>query len=190
MSASVLLAGLACALLPAGAGAQAADPLDGVRRLYLEGVRDEAAVPLGLREIEELRTRGEAPPGSTTEVVLSAYRGAITTLRAKHGFWPPARLRHMRQGLTLLDGAVAARPDVAEIRYLRLLSCYFLPGVLGRGGSVREDFAALARLLPAARDDFPQELYAAMVRFVLENGEPGDEERRQLRAVLDDLGDE
>jgi hypothetical protein len=107
------------------------------------------------------------------------------TLRAKHGTWPPSRLRHLREGLSILDGAVAARPDEAEVRYLRLLSCYYLPGILGRGRSVREDFAALARLLPEARHDFPPELYAAMVRFVLENGGPSPPQRAALLAALE-----
>lgn len=190
MAVRVLLVGLASALLASPARAQVADALAGVRQLYLAGVRDEAAVPRGLRAIEDLRARGEAPPGSTLDVLLDAYRGAITTLRAKHGVWPPARLRHLRDGLALLDGAVVARPDNAEIRYLRLLSCYFLPGILGRSASVREDFDALARLLPSAGDTFAPEVYAAMLRFVLENGGLDAGERHRLQTVLGAVGDE
>jgi len=166
------------------------DSLVRVRQLYLEAVREESAIPRGLQAVEELRAVGETPVGSAGDAVLSAYRGAFITLRAKHGFWPPARLRHLREGLAMLDGAVAAHPDHPEIRYLRLLSCYFLPGILGRAESVREDFVALAKLLPMAADVYPPELYRTMVRFVLENGGLEPRQRGPLEATLALVADE
>lgn len=178
------LAALLPVILASSAVGQVPDSLLRVRQLYLEAVRDESAIPRGMRAIEEVRAAGEAPGGSSEDALLSAYRGALVTLRAKHGLWPPARLRHLREGLAILDRSVAARPDHPEIRYLRLLSCYFLPGILGRGETVREDFDALATLLPAARDAYPPELYGTMVRFVLENGGLEAGRRRPLEAAL------
>ena len=165
-------------------GAAQDDGLGRVRAAYYAAVAEEAAIARGLAEIESLRASGAHRPGGDRDALLAAYRGALVTLRAKHGSWPPARLRDIRGGLAVLDSVVAAHPHHAEVRYLRLMSCYYLPGILGRGGSVREDFAALARLLPAARDRYPPELYAAVVTFVLENGRPGEAERARLEAAL------
>jgi hypothetical protein len=175
-----LVAGLALHLAAPAAGAAQEAGLDGVRETYLAAVSDPAAIQRGLDRIEALRP----PPGGGDEALLAAYRGALVTLRAKHGSWPPARLGHLREGLAVLDSVVAAHPDHAEVRYLRLMSCYYLPGILGRKGSVRDDFAALARLLPAARGRYPADAYAAVVRFVLENGRPGQAERARLEAAL------
>lgn len=165
------------------------DSLSRVRQLYLEAVSDESAISRGMEAIEQIRAVGEFRSGTSATAVLSAYRGAFITLRAKHGFWPPARLRHLNEGLAVLDRAVAAQPDQPEIRYLRLLSCYFLPGILGRGDSVREDFDALARLLPTAPAAFPPGLYATMLEFVLENGGLKAYQRVPLEDALASAGD-
>lgn len=177
------------AVLASPVEGQTPESVGRVRQLYLEAVEEASAIPRGLLLIEELRAAGAAPPGGTDDAVLAAYHGAFVTLRAKHGFWPPDRLRHLRDGLEIMDDAVTARPDHPEIRYLRLLSCYFLPGILGRGDSVREDFEALAGLLPSAGADFPPELYGAMVRFVLDNGRLEAHQRAPLEAALASVGD-
>lgn len=158
-------------LFPVSAAGQG---MDRVRQLYLESVEREGAIAEGLRALES-----EAP-----SPLADAYRGALITLRAKHARWPVARVRHLRAGLPLLDGAVRARPDQAEIRFLRLLSCFYLPGVLGRGGSVREDLAALARLLPGAGATFGP-LYPAAVRFVVEHGTLTEAQRAALLQALE-----
>jgi hypothetical protein len=85
---------------------------------------------------------------------------------------------------------VRAQPSNVEIRYLRLLSCYYLPGILGRGWSVDDDFERLAELLPEAKDAYPPELFETMVRFVLEHGTPTDERRTELLAVLEESGED
>ena len=45
-----------------------------------------------------------------------------------------------------------------------------LPFFLGRKGSVKDDFAALAAALPAQRDRFPARWYLAVSAIVLEKG--------------------
>lgn len=155
-----------------------------LRSLYLLAVSERAAIPQGLAEIERLRSYGGMPRGSHQEATLTAYEGALITLRAKHAFWPPRKLQHLRQGLAVLDRVVAAHPEHAEARYLRLMSCYYLPPLLGRGESVREDFAALARLLPDVRDEYPDELYRAIAAFVLENAPLSREDRLALERSL------
>jgi hypothetical protein len=102
-----------------------------------------------------VRGRSRPAAGSTLAATLTAYEGALATLRAKHALWPPRKLQHLRAGLAVLDATIEAHPEHAEARYLRLMSCYYLPSILGRGGSVQEDFAALARLLPGAPGPVP-----------------------------------
>lgn len=165
--------------------AGSASPLDSLRALYYAAVQEERAIPRGLQAVDSLRQSGTVAPGGPLEGILLAYEGGLITLRAKHGFWPPDRLRHLRDGLALLDQAVELHPEVAEVRYLRLMSCYYLPGIIGRRRSVLDDFAALARLLPAARSDHPPELYRAIVTFVLEHGEPTEQERAALQGALE-----
>lgn len=188
MSRRVAFALLLSLVLAAPAAGQA-DPLPRIRQAYYAAVQDEAALGPAMQELRELRSTGRIRAGSSLDAALGAYRGALITLRAKHGTWPPTRLRHLRRGLAVMDSVAAKYPDHPEVRYLRLMSCYYLPGILGRGWSVREDFAALARLLPAARGDYPPDLYAAITRFVLEHGRLAAAQRRTLEAALASAGD-
>jgi hypothetical protein len=158
--------------------------LTALREAYFAAVGDAGAIPRGLAEIGRIRGGGGVVAGSELDATLTAYRGALVTLQAKHAAWPPRKLKYMREGLGLLDGAVAGSPDAAEARYLRLMSCYYLPGFFGRRGSVREDFAALARLLPQVRARYPAELYGAIARFVVEKGRLDAGQRRALEATL------
>lgn len=180
---ALLLAGVWMMSLTDSAAAQASHPagLERVRQMYYAAVQSERALAPGVAEVERQRA---AARDERVRATLAAYSGAFTLLRAKHGVWPPDRLRHTRSGLAVLDSLIARHPDHAEARYLRLMSCYYLPRVLGRGWSVRDDFAALARLLPSVRDQVPPELYRAIVRFVIDHGEPSPRQRAALQASL------
>lgn len=153
-----------------------------VRMMYLKAV--ESAGSLSSADSTVARLRSRTQPGSRDDAILIAYSGAIRTLRAKHGRWPPARLKNLRDGLRAIDGVVRTHPDVPEIRYLRLMSCYYLPGMLGRGWSVSEDFSALAVLLPPWQPALSPDLYRAVATFVLREAELTGEQRRMLEPTL------
>ncbi len=142
-----------------------------LRSCYLDAVEDETAIDEGLALVEQF---GREDPLSR------AYGAALIVLRAKHAFWPHHKMQHLRRGLPVLDALVAEHPDNVEIRYLRLLSGYFLPGFLGRRDEVRADFDTLARLLPAARHSFPPDLYRDMAGFVMSRGALSEKDRRRF----------
>jgi hypothetical protein len=164
--------------------AQSRDRMPEIRRLYLAAVESRAGIEPALAAVEEMLHDPSTKPGGELEAVLIAYQGAVTTLRAKHALWPPTRLRHLRDGLAVMDSVVADHPSQAEVRYLRLMSCYYLPGILGRNGSVREDFAALAELLPTVATDYPDDLYLTIARFVLDHGRLSADQTSRLRGAI------
>jgi 15-cis-phytoene synthase len=138
--------------------ANGAIALDLARALFLLGVDDSTAAIRGTTVIEQLleRSPGLSPAHGP---LLLAYDGAFAMLAAKHGTWPPSRLRAVRTGLHRLDAAVAAAPDDVEIRYLRLINTHYLPGFFGRRDSARSDAAALRRVLPVAGSGLPPLLH-------------------------------
>ncbi|MGD8278939.1 MAG: hypothetical protein PVH00_12960, partial [Gemmatimonadota bacterium] len=150
-----------------------------VGALYLIGVHEEWAVKEGLAALDSLPL--ESPADSALPL---AYRGALRVLKGKHAFWPHSKVGHVRRGLSALDRAVDMAPGSARVRYLRLLSGYYLPGLFRRGDEVREDLAALAVLLPDARAELPPNLLVEITRFVLENGDVSGPERAELRKLV------
>ena len=174
--------------LAAKAPAAGEPDLDALRAIYLEAVDDARAIDEGHVEIERIRGSVMVAEGSWLDATLTAYDGALVTLRAKHAFWPTAKLSHLREGLAILDALIEKVPDHAEARYLRLMSCYYLPGILGRNWSVREDFAELARLLPSVRSRYSDPLYTTIVQFVLTEGDLDHHARARLDAALREGG--
>lgn len=119
---------------------------------------------------------------------VHALGGAIEVVRAKNSRWPPNKLKHLRQGLSVLDRLVEEEPRDPAVRYLRLVSCYYLPFFLEREESVKEDFAVLASVLPDRGDAFSPQVRHAVLRFVLDKGEVGEPDRTRLEKSLEELG--
>lgn len=77
--------------------------------------------------------------------------GASTMLAAADARWPWEKGKLARQGMALLDQAVAADPDDLEVRFLRGMTNYRLPRFLGRLDLAARDLAFVAeRARPAA----------------------------------------
>jgi hypothetical protein len=129
--------------------------------------------------------RRAIPAGSAEAVTAEAYQGALEVVRAKHSRWPPNKLKHLNRGAEILDALVEREPANLEARYLRLASYIFLPFFLRRDEKVTADLEALVQGLPGDPEAFSPPVYRAVVRFVLENGKLGAEERATLQAALD-----
>lgn len=159
--------------------------LQELRTRYLLAVDDADQIDPARRVLDTLRQSTEDSPadGGPPAELLSAWDAALRLLDAKHGFWPRERLRLLRDGLGELDRLVAAHPRQIEIRYLRLVNTAFLPGILGRGDSSREDLAVLARLLPGAAGEYPLRTWDAMVSTVLDLLEPDASDRDRLESA-------
>ena len=139
-----------------------------LRTLYLLAIEDEERIAEADRFRLAFGREAVVPDSEGGAAVVEAYGGALEVLRAKHAFWPNTRMRHLRAGLSELDAAVERHPRAVEIRYLRLVSTAFLPGILGRSGTAREDLAVVAHLLPGTVEVFPARTFEAMAATVLE----------------------
>ncbi|MDB5104367.1 MAG: hypothetical protein JWP91_2056 [Fibrobacteres bacterium] len=157
--------------------------LDRLRILYVLGVRKKGFLGDAEKEIDWLRERIGADNGDGSDLLL-AYRGAITVARAKFGFNPTRKLEHLKAGIPLLDSALEHAPDQPEIRYLRLVSGYYLPFFIGRKEKVAEDFRALARILPQAADRYPPKWFLSVAGFVVDKGDLGQEEKARLEGAM------
>jgi hypothetical protein len=129
-------------------------------------------------------TLGEA--GLPEALQVEALAGALEVVRAKNSRWPPNKLKYLRRGLLVLNRLVEETPGDPVVRYLRLMSCYYLPFFLDQDDAVKEDFEVLATLLPDSEGAFSPPVYEAVLQFVLENGDSDPEARSHLETALAD----
>lgn len=155
----------------ARASGEALLPLVRIDLLYHAATEDEVWVDSLQTALEgELASR-RATGGDSA--IVAGYLGALEVLRAKHGTWPPSRIKWVRRGVGRLDALVAANPEDAHLRYLRTASTLFLPSLMGREERAAADLEILATLLahsPDRRGAIPPSIHGRMVGFVLLHG--------------------
>jgi len=118
-----------------------------IARLYKAGVAgDKQAVEKCIAFLEATLKR------QPSNELARVYLGSAYTLRSRDMGFGPGKLAMLKQGLALMDAAVAAAPHNYRLRLVRGLTTDSLPFFLGRKQSTREDFellAAIARRDPA-----------------------------------------
>ena len=124
-----------------GGSAPAGARMEGLWAHYFLSVARRDAEKDALRAQEGL---SEAfPEGSAQKRTVAAIGGALEVIRGRNSRWPPNKLEHVRKGLEILDTLVREHPEALEVRYLRLVSCFYLPFFFDREESVKADMTAL-----------------------------------------------
>lgn len=156
--------------------------LDRLRILFVLGVKEKEYLNRGNEEILFLKKALEKDEASQN--LLLGYSGAIRVVQAKHGLNLNRKWKNLQAGIPMLDSAVVRDPAQTELRYLRLVSNYYLPFFLGRKPVVREDFSALAKLLPQAAEQYPAKWFLNIAGFVLEKGKLTEMEAARLKQKI------
>lgn len=118
-----------------------------VRTLYYAGAAgDDKAREQGARMLEELARSHPQNP------LVTAYLGSVRLMESGRtlAVWRKGRLA--KEGLTALDKAVAQAPENLEVRFVRAVSTFHLPGMFRREEQCREDFAWLAARAESAAE--------------------------------------
>lgn len=82
------------------------------------------------------------------------YLGSSYTLRSRDLGFGPTKLRVLKQGLAVMDEAVAAAPNEYKIRLVRALTTNSLPAFLGQRSKSKNDFEWLAQMAKKNPDSF------------------------------------
>jgi tetratricopeptide (TPR) repeat protein len=120
------------------------------------------AAPPDRREIDELYRRGLMGDKEAVEQCIAkleeglrvepknelarVYLGSAYTLRSRDLGFGPKKLQTLRQGLRVMDEAVANAPNDPAVRLGRALTTQALPGLFGRAEQSRNDFLQLAEM--------------------------------------------
>jgi tetratricopeptide (TPR) repeat protein len=118
---------------------------DTAKQRYYEAVEDKrGALEESLELLAELHTR--APD----DALVLAYYGSARLLEAAQAIAPWRKGKLAKEGLQMLDEAVNSSPEDLEIRFLRGISTFHLPGFFKRRPQSDADFSWLAARVTAA----------------------------------------
>lgn len=110
-----------------------------ITELYRKGLEgDKQAVIDCIRELEEALTK------QPNNHLARVYLGSAYTVRSRDLAFGPKKLQTLRQGLRVMDEAVASAPDDPKVRLGRALTTSALPAIFGRSTESRTDFLILA----------------------------------------------
>ncbi|MFZ9855225.1 MAG: tetratricopeptide repeat protein [Limisphaerales bacterium] len=90
-----------------------------------------------------------------TNAFAKALLGSVVVVSAREPFWPLAKIRRVRDGIVIMDEAIAMNPNDADARFTRASNNLFLPDFFNRRDVVEEDFQWLQSR--ADRGEFPVE---------------------------------
>ena len=131
-----------------GSAAQFETQFQQARSLYYQGsYGDRSAASKGDKLFSKLYK--DAP----RDARVKAYYGSERLLEAAHTWAPWKKYSLSKEGIQLLDSAVEGAPNDLEVRFVRAVTTYNLPGFFGRRKQSEQDFGYLStRVAGAAKD--------------------------------------
>jgi len=91
-------------------------------------------------QIKKFEGRIAADPA---DHLAQAYLGSAKALRSRETFWGPSKLKFLKQGQALLDGAVKSAPQNPRVRMVRAIGYYRIPEKFGVRQTSLDDFKLL-----------------------------------------------
>src|SRR5690606_25785615 len=126
----------------------APESLDSAKSLFFQAVAgDREALARATAFFEQAQREDPSQPS------LRAYFGASQLLNAAAATWPWEKGRLAREGLVLLDQAVAVAPEDLEVRFIRGMTSYRLPRFMKRRNVAEFDLAKVASQAVAAAEE-------------------------------------
>ncbi|MFL6567529.1 MAG: hypothetical protein ACJ8LI_00055 [Chthoniobacterales bacterium] len=128
-----------------------------IQELYARGLKGEkVAVDQCIKKLEAVLQR------EPSNQLARVYLGSAYTLRSRDLGFGPKKLSALKQGLAVMDEAVAAAPNEPKVRLARALTTSALPAIFGRKGESLKDFELLAKEAERTPAHFDQGELAAI----------------------------
>lgn len=102
-----------------------------VRKLYPQAI-DDALITENLYEhLSSINLDGD--------IVLYGYKGAVSTLKAKHAKGLKNKKNFFSEGVTCIEAAIKAKPENLELRFIRLSVQENAPKIVKYRDKIKED---------------------------------------------------
>lgn len=155
--------------------------LEKARLLYYKSVEDRTKIDEAIELFQELGKEKDL------EAVALTYVGSLTALRAKHAFWPQAKLKFTNHGLKIMDEAINKAPENIEALFIYGSTCFYLPFFFNRNDEAQQSFHKIVHLLPENIKKKDEKFTANILTFIIENIELPHKEKNKAQNLLSRL---
>jgi len=93
------------------------------------------------------------------------YLGSALTLKSRDAFPGPAKLRYLKDGLSMMDRAVKDAPENLCVRFVRAVNNFHLPAFVNRRDNARKDFEILLAAIQADSTSLNEQTLQAIYYF-------------------------
>lgn len=122
-----------------------------IAELYRKALSgDKAAVEQCIAKLDD------ALKSEPANQLARVYLGSAYTLRSRDLGFGPKKLQVLKQGVAVMNDAVAAAPNEPKVRLARALTTSALPGILGYKAETRKDFEELTAMAQRTPEKFEE----------------------------------
>ena len=118
---------------------------------------------------------------SDTSALATVYKGALYMFKSKFSSFPTMQYKYFKKGKNLINSACQALPNAMEIRFIRLVFQYQLPGFLGYNDHKESDFKFFISNYSKSELTAERKLKLKLQLLLLEKLEP--EKIKQLKQL-------
>lgn len=153
------------------------DQIGHARELFYKSVENAQTIEKAISLFEDI--------GKTEEYkgLALTYIGALTALKGKFAFFPITKYRYVMQGLELMDQGVMKNPNNIEARFIRGMTCYYLPFLFKRKKTANGDFRMIVRLLDTEYDQYNAQIIMNVTNFLLDHAKLNAEEIQTVKNI-------
>lgn len=151
--------------------------LEKVRRLFYQSVEAPDSINRAMILLSEIAW------DEVREGLALTYQGALTTLKGKFAKMPLRKYRLVMDGLSLMDQGIEKSAGNIEARFVRGMTCFYLPFFFDRKQTAREDFRVIVQLMDRYYPDYPEDLIRNVIDFLLENAGLTEEETERILRI-------
>jgi hypothetical protein len=147
------------------------------RQLFYQSVENSKTIDKAINLFNEIGKNKEY------EGLALTYTGALTALKGKFAFFPFTKVRRVKEGLTLMDQGILLDPKNIESRFIRGMTCYYLPFFFKRKKTAQNDFRIIVQQLQTDYPKYEAQMVLNITNFLSENVELNPEEKEIIENI-------
>lgn len=157
--------------------------LTGARKLFYESVNDENKLNLAIEEFKSIMKNYPDLKG-----LAITYIGSLEMIKGKHAFWPHTKLKHVDNGIEIMNKGLNYDPDNIESLFVYGSTCYYLPFFLGKGSLAKSKLKRIVELIDESDiAKYDNNILLNVIEFLVKEVDLKGDEKTKLNKLANQI---